>query len=160
MSEAVAGETGGSLSWAVRDSFLRYVTVIAGGSYTADGVELNERNQFVFPLVQAARRGDDWHFWFTGTVNFTAHQGFLDVTIQNPEVTIGPAGGLLSTNTPEGLLHVAELSALAPNVSGDTVEWNGVLAALSASAVPLFGDVYPAGTELSALNFTATLVSL
>lgn len=158
MTTASPEGNGGSLSWAVRDSFLRYVTVIAGGRYEAAGVELDEQSRFVFPLIQAARQGDEWHFWFDGSLNFHAHQGFLDVTIDRPEVTIGPAGGVLSTQTESGLLHIAQLAPMVPTSSESSLAWSGVKATLLGGAVSLFGDVYPEGTELSALSFTATLL--
>lgn len=158
MTTALQEESGGSLNWAVRDSFLRYVTVIAGGSYTAQGVELDAHKRFEFPLMQAANQGAEWHFWFDGSVNFQAHQGFLDVTIERPEITIGPEGGVLSTQTEDGLLHIAELGAVSPEISGNTVSWKGVPSKLLPTGVPLFGDVYEAGAEFSAVSFTATLV--
>lgn len=158
MSEAAAQGNRGSLSWAVRDSFLRYVTVIAAGSYTVDGVELDEQGRFTFPLAQAARSGDEWHFWFRGTVNFQAHHGFLDVTIEHPEVTISPEGGLLSTATADGLLHIAKLAAAEPVIVDGALCWDGVTAELLPDAVGLFGDVYPAGTELSSVHMAATLL--
>lgn len=158
MSDAEAQGNRGSLNWAVRDSFLRYVTVIAAGSYTVDGIELDEHGRFAFPLAQAARDGEQWHFWFRGSVNFQAHHGFLDVTISNPEVTISPEGGLLSTATADGLLHIAKLAGAAPVVSDGDLHWDGISAELLPDAVGLFGDVYPAGTELSSVHLAATLL--
>lgn len=158
MTDASERGNRGSLRWAVRDSFLRYVTVIAAGAYTVDGAELDDSGRFVFPLAQAARRDEEWHFWFVGSVNFTAHHGFLDVTISNPEVTIGAEGGLLSTRTDRGLLHVARLAGARPVVDGDDIRWEAVAAVLLPEAVPLFGDVYAAGAELSAVDLSATLL--
>lgn len=158
MSTSTHAENGGSLAWAIRDSFLRYVTVIARGSFETDGVELDARGRFVFPLRAAARDGDDWHFWFSGSVRLRAHGGLLDVRIVEPEIVLGLDGGIISTRAETGLLPIAVLDAVQGEEDGFNRTWQLIPARLLESGVPLFGDVYPAETEMAPLSIGAALV--
>ena len=89
MQTAIQAES--CLRWAVRESLLRYVTVIAGGTCTVDGDAVaGEDGVFTFPLRSAVQEGDDWRLSFSGSVRFEAHHGLMDVLIKDPEVVVGP----------------------------------------------------------------------
>lgn len=146
----------GSLRWAVLESFLRYVTVIARGSVSVDGVETDDEGRFVFPLRAMVRKDDEWHLSFGGSVRFTAHQGFLDVLIAAPEVIIGSASGGLATHTTDEdapLRHLVEFGPVKPETRNGIV-WQSVPTRLVSSAEQHFGDVYTAGHEMAPLSIT------
>lgn len=152
----------GSLTWAVRDSLLRYVTVIAGGSYRVeDGATVAEDGQFTFPLRNAVQTGGQWRLSFAGCVRFTAHHGFLDVRIADPEYVTGPGSGVLSARTDDDgtITLVAATGAEEPEQDGVDLVWMSNDVHLLETAVELFGGVYPAGTDLAPLKVRASLDS-
>ncbi|MBL3699555.1 HtaA domain-containing protein [Leucobacter luti] len=151
---ALIGATG-TLSWAIRDSFLRYVTIIARGAVESDGVTTDEAGAFVFPLRAASHEADGWHLSFGGWVHFTAHGGFLDVLVAAPEVILGPAGGVLVTHTREPgapLLPLTSVAPAAPDARSGQLEWGPLPTRLLAAAEDHFGNVYPADTEMASLS--------
>ncbi|MBO1901320.1 HtaA domain-containing protein [Leucobacter weissii] len=142
----------GSLRWAIRDSFLRYVTVIAAGRVQVDGVERDGEGRFVFPLRAVGREGDDWHLSFGGSVRFTAHNGFLDVLVAAPEVLIGPGGGVLATHRREdeaSLTPLVELDPGEPEFDGDSAVWPSIATRLLEAGAEQFGGAYQAGADLA-----------
>lgn len=148
----------GSLRWAIRESFLRYITVIARGTVDSDGVITDHDGAFVFPLRAASEQADGWHLSFGGSLRFTAHAGFLDVLIAAPEVVVGPSGGILVTHTndpAESLQGLLEVDPTEPRLDDDgTRVWQAVPTRLLAAAEAHFGSVYPAGTEMAPLTIT------
>lgn len=153
----------GALHWAIRDSLLHYITVISRGtSELGGGAELTESGAFSFPLRSAELIGEEWHLQFDGSVRFTAHQGFLDINIVDPEIVLGPDGGVLATRTPDtelvpATIPLARTQAASPERVADQLVWTGIATELMAAGVGLFGDVYTAGTELSPLEIRVTL---
>ena len=152
-----------ALTWAIRGSFLRYVTVIAGGSFdVTGGVTVDGEGVFTFPLQRVVAEGEDWRLSFAGSVHFLAHHGLLDVLIKDPEIVVGPDGGVLATHTdadPDELLGVVALGATTAARSGAVLTWAPIPSTLAASAVDLFGTVYPAGAEMAPIGIHVTLDS-
>ncbi len=148
----------GSLSWAVRDTLLRYVTVIAGGSFEIEGgVVTDAENRFRFPLDSASVEDDEWVLSFSGSVRFIAHHGFLDVRIVNPQVLLGPNGGVLATHTDDPglpLMPLVELEPTTPVLERGRLLWEAVPSQLLPSGVELFGTVYEAGAEMASLRIS------
>lgn len=147
--------TRGALSWAIRESFLRYTTVIARGSVDTDGVDTDEAGRFVFPLRAAHRENGEWHLSFGGSVRFTAHHGFLDVLIAAPEVLIGPSGGVIATHVAgdePSLRALAELDPAAPEADRDGETWRSIPARLASAGEEHFGNVYRAGAEMAPVS--------
>lgn len=162
MTEPVAATDRGSLNWAIRDSFLRYVTLIARGSCTVSGAAGVEDGEFAFPLRRVRQVGAEWHFEFDGSVRLTAHQGFLDVTISDPWFVLGPEGGLLTVDTKvegEPRLAVAVTDAAQPVANDGGFLWAAIPSRLLAAAAGLFGDAYPGGSELAPVTIRAALDS-
>lgn len=152
----------GALTWSVRNSLLRYVTVIAGGTLEInDGVTVDESGVFTFPLRSAVQDGEDRRLSFSGSVRFRAHHGFLDIRIIDPEVIIGPAGGVVvaRTDDTEAIIPIASAGPVVPTVDGTDLDWSAVPTRLLDTAVALFGDVYPTGTEMAPFSATVTLDS-
>jgi hypothetical protein len=154
---------GDALHWSVRDSLLRYVTVIARGTCTVGGgVVQQDGGVFSFPIRRVVREGADWRLSFGGTVRFFAHNGLMDVLIQDPEIVIGPDGGVLATHRGDGtdvLLAVVALDAALPTTVDGELVWQSVATRLAPAAVDLFGTVYPAGTEMAPLGIRVALDS-
>ncbi|WAH97432.1 HtaA domain-containing protein [Arthrobacter sp. MMS18-M83] len=152
----------GSLTWAVRDSLLRYVTVIARGSYQMEGgATVTDDGAFTFPLRNAVHVGNEWRLSFEGSVRFTAHHGFLDVRIADPEIVTGPVDGVLSVRTGDdgtSTTAVAATGAEELGRDGTDIVWTANLHLLE-TGVELFGGVYPVGTDLAPLNIRASLDS-
>lgn len=159
------GELTGSfaLTWGVRDSFLHYVTAVAHGSVvTGGGATVDEGGVFAFPAVSVDQDGTDWRLAFTGSVRFTAHHGFLDLLLLDPKVVIGPGGGVVVVRTStesDRVSPVVMLPGVPPVLDGDVLEWRALPTSLVASAVPLFGDVYPEGTPMDPLGMRVALSS-
>lgn len=155
------GDPTGTLAWAVRESLVRYITVVARGEYTVDGgVTECEGGQFVFALRRAVREDDDWRLSFAGSVHFTAHHGVLDILIKDPELVIGPQGGVLATHVsgdPDELIALATLGPASPTESGGQLVWPEVPTQLVSAGVELFGNVYPKGTDMAPLRLCVTL---
>ncbi|MCZ9881963.1 HtaA domain-containing protein [Arthrobacter sp. B2a2-09] len=153
----------GSLTWAVRDSLLRYVTVIARGSFVVeDGTTVTDDGAFTFPLRNAVQVGNEWRLSFGGSVRFTAHHGFLDIRIAKPELVMGPEGGVLSARTDDGGVTttlIAVTGAEELGREGTDLLWTATDVHLLETGVELFGGVYPAGTGLAPLKIRASLDS-
>ncbi len=145
----------GSLRWGVKSSFLRYVRVIAHGTYTVtQGARADTEDVFEFPIAGAEERGGHWVLSFSGSVRFEAHHGFLDVTLAELTLAVGPERGSLSIASPENQdrVVIATVSGAGPAVDEDWLRWPALEAELTEAGAEVFGGVYPAGTELAPLE--------
>ncbi|KHK97821.1 hypothetical protein LK09_10075 [Microbacterium mangrovi] len=160
---STSGTEAGALQWAIRDSLLSYVTRIARGtSEVSGGAQEGEGGTFRFPLTRAVQEGADWRLSFAGSVRLRAHHGHLDILIQDPEVAIGPEGGVLATHVagaPDALLPLVALSPAEPLGADGRLQWSDVEAALAGNAVEMFGSVYAAGTEMAPIGIEFALDS-
>ncbi|WP_092803875.1 HtaA domain-containing protein [Rhodococcus globerulus] len=151
----------GRLVWAIRESFVRYVTLIARGEYTiAGGVTEGEDGQFAFPLRRAVQEGDDWRLSFGGSVHFVAHHGLLDVLIVDPELVVGPGGGVLATHVrgdADELIAMVVTDAASPEFSWKELVWQDVPTKLATAGAELLGNVYPKGTDMASLAIRVQL---
>lgn len=151
----------GRLEWAIRKSFVRYVTLIARGEYTiAGGATEGEDGQFAFPLRRAVQEGDDWRLSFVGSVHFVAHNGLLDVLIVDPELVVGPGGGVLATHVrgdADELIAMVVADAASPAVSRKDLVWQEVPTQLATAGAELLGNVYPKGTDMAPLGIRVQL---
>lgn len=146
-------DEGGSLVWGVKSSFRAYVRdaegIIAGDAAGEDGVGVFAQ------LAEAAEPGTDLRY--TGSLRFDAHGGMLSVELTDPVVRLGEHPQLWAT-TESGILPVATLGPLPEPVdAGGLRTWQDVPAALTPSAVSLLGGVYPAGTLLDTVSFSARI---
>lgn len=162
--------TSATLTWGVKQSFADYVTgpIAAGSIGTANGVT----GSFNWPGRASTYNPDTGtgQLSFGGTVNFTGHEGALNMRISNPRVQIldgsqarlfadvrstNPAGDV--TVDASGV-HIANLNVSGKkSMSGDTVTFSAVPATLTAAGVPAFAEFYDAGSSLDALSMTITL---
>lgn len=155
----------GALTWGVKASFRRYITgPIAGGEITlSDGVtQPGGTGPFVWPGGEGTLDEDGTvSVQYAGTVNFFGHDGALDVTISDPEITLNPGGtGTLSvtytsTDGDTSTLVLANLTAGNVVDSGTTVvvdngsvdpDTDTTATALAESGVVVFsGSTTPGG---------------
>lgn len=160
---AVTASGTGELRWAVRESLLGYVTRIARGTYeVSGGASEGDGGVFAFPLRSAVQEGADWRLSFAGSVRLQAHHGLMDILIADPEIVVGPDGGVLATHLadqPDGLLAVVALDAAEAEADAADLTWTGVPTHLAPAAVDLFGTVYPAGEEMAPIEMRITIDS-
>ncbi|WP_435738273.1 HtaA domain-containing protein [Cellulosimicrobium sp. PMB13] len=160
--------TVGSLSWGVRTSFVDYITgtIAKGGATTSDGASVSGKT-FTF------RQSTPWSApqtgkatGYAGSVQFTGHDGLLNLTVSNPRVRIdGPASGTLvldvtssnldGTSFDEDDVAFASLALPAPTTARDgSVTYSGAAATLTAAGSAAFSGFYDAGAELAPVTFT------
>ena len=157
---------GGYLDWGVKQSFRNYIANIAHGTITVgDGAAQNADGTFRFPVEASAgdvaADGSLVVADFGGSVRFTAHDGALDLLIEDIVVTMEGDAGVLEADvvskdleTSEVLvlpgleLAVLDLSGVSPSVAATTVTWADIASALTEAGVPAFSDFYAAGDPL------------
>ena len=140
------------LAWAIKTSFLRYVES-AGGSISLAPPAVWVSGRFVFPRNERSDGQGGVRLTFDGEVAIRAYGGLLDVQIADLTVLLDGDRGLVSAATLDrsrryDLAHLTRRSAAE---TAGSVEFDAVL---HESAVALFGDVYPPGTELDAIVLT------
>lgn len=140
----------GELRWAVKDSFLHYVRVLAAGVVDlSDGAAEAADGTFSWPLRSARREDGSLFLGFGGSVRFTAHAGYLDVDLRDPWLLLTPDGGTLSI-TAEGGSGRTVIAVFDP---GSGAEDEGTLVPLLTTAgVELFGSVYAEGVAFAPLS--------
>lgn len=164
----------GAMTWGVKDSFRNYIQGnIAKGQITVkDGAKLVGGN-LQYPSSASSITSDTAGvIRFGGTVNFTGHNGILDLTFsdiamhingRSAEITVDYSSrkyegmqstepGPIETGSDVVIAKVALNSA--PNFSKDSVNLAGT-ATLTQSGVAAFGGFYDAGTQLD--NTAGTL---
>ncbi|NRG41040.1 HtaA domain-containing protein [Rathayibacter sp. VKM Ac-2835] len=152
-----------ALSWAVRDSFVHYVTMLSHGTAeTSGGAQRDGAGRFVFPVDRLDQDGDDWRIAFRGAVRFQAHHGFLDVQLHDPHLVVGPSGGVLLARTAadsRDLVPLVVTPGVPPVYDEGVLHWSGLPSQLTGSAVGLFGETYEAGTPFAPIEISVRLPS-
>ncbi|SFR92070.1 Htaa protein [Agromyces sp. CF514] len=162
--------TAGSLDWGFKESFRSYLTSgIANGDWTLTGVT-EDAGVFTFVggsgSLEESGRGV---LAYTGSVEFTGHDGALDTTIANPKVELDGEGGAIllldvAGTTQDGApvdlksVRFAELDLGEGVTVVDGVLTGEAAAVLTADGAAAFGT-YPADEELDPVSFTATVSS-
>lgn len=141
--------THGALRWAVKESFIDYITGLSDGAVqTFDGCEQVD-GQFVFPRAASGDGG----IHFAGGVHFTGFAGMLDVRLV--DVMIEGEGAdrrvtaLVGPASIAARATIAELPDARPIEPGE--EWTAT-PRLTFEGVRIFGDVYQVGTELAPMT--------
>jgi hypothetical protein len=143
------------MAWAVKDSFLRYVTASGGSIAVLDPAGMTAGSQFYFPLL------DDSGFdptrrtgaiRFTGSVIFTAHVGMLRIALKDPVLDISERAVLLADVDEGRELPIAEVRLPEPSDTGGIVMWRDARAFLLPESVALFGGTYRQGEELAPIT--------
>ncbi|WP_159449413.1 HtaA domain-containing protein [Demequina sp. NBRC 110051] len=158
-----------SLAWGFKESFRSYIeSTIANGEWTLDGVS-EEGGIFTFGDGEAVIDPADTTgtVSWTGSIEFTGHDGALDTTIANPVIELSADGAYLlldvSGETQDGSevsqtgIRFAELDLAAAKVTteGDVVTIAALPATLTDAGSEAFGT-YPAGEALDSLSVALT----
>lgn len=153
----------GSLTWGVKESFRKYLaTPLAHGRVALSGAVKNASgNAYVFPQTSHSFDGKKGTVKYSGSVQFTGHDGLLDTKFVDPYVVIDGSKGQLwatvsaldmedkSKNFSNVKLKIADLSLgnVAANKDGSfTFKTSKV--SLSADGVRAFSSFYAKGVEL------------
>lgn len=147
-AEGAVGElcavTGGTMTWGVKESFRSYISSsIANGEWTASDGASYETPEFTFSDAEgqidpATGAGT---VSFDGTVQFTGHEGVLNLTLEDPTIEFagdGTARLLLDTksNDAQGTLTIDEDQAIVAKISGLPGLEAGEVTAYEAAAAP------------------------
>lgn len=165
--------TGGELTWGVKEAFRSYISgTIANGEWTTSDGASYETPSFTFSNAQGEINADtgEGSVAFAGTVNFSGHEGVLNLTIANPTIEFesdGSARLLLDTksNNAEGELVVDNEQVTVGKIAtvGETDPSSGALEAtdvetvLTADGAEAFSGFYATGENLDPLNFDVQL---
>jgi len=151
------------LSWALKHSFLQYISRAPGGRGSlTDGATATELDEIVFepdPRAHAARPDADTFRAFRGIVMFSAHHGMLLVRIADPWVTIDDGRGELTVLDPyqregDARLRLAVFGMDDHTIADGFERWSATDVRLAPEGCMLFNDVYPEGEPLEPLTIT------
>lgn len=87
----------GTLSWDIRESFLKYLTSFAHGSVNVDGLEKTAAGGFKYTQASGVYNPETktGQINFAGTAEFTGHNGQLKSTIKNMRLVVVNGKGTL-----------------------------------------------------------------
>lgn len=155
----------GTLSWDIRESFLKYLTSFAHGSVNVDGLEKTAAGGFKYTQASGVYNPETktGQINFAGTAEFTGHNGQLKSTIKNMRLVVVNGKGTLVADvdalTRDGMsISKTGLAIAEVDLSGASVK-DGVFSAQNA-AVALTdegSDVLFAGQYRGADNAMAPL---
>jgi hypothetical protein len=145
-----------ALRWAVKSSFVGYVTAVGGTIEASAPASVNDAG-YTFPRVAGpGDSGEGRLLKFRGTVTFAAHEGLMRLKIADPWIDLDAEHGQLSVAAGPAAERTAfaDLDIPAPFADGSLLCWAEVSARLAESGVAAFDYHYPAGTELSPADFS------
>lgn len=158
---------GGWAVWGVKESFRTYIGG-AGEITLSGGATENEDGTYRFPIASGTLDTETGlgEVQATGSVNFFAHGGALNITVANPRVVLAPTGAKLyadAQSVPMGggdpindnrdLVNL-DVEAVDPEFGPTTIEWSSIPATLAENGVPVFGR-YPAETTMDPVSVVA-----
>ncbi|KAA1379996.1 HtaA domain-containing protein [Aeromicrobium fastidiosum] len=172
-SDAARVITTGTLDWGIKKSFRDYVVgSIAHGAITvSDGAEKNDDGTFAFSVDSGTwdPKTQELSVDYDGTVQFTGHDGLLEVTVTDPELDATGDAGVLTAQvvsksleagqpTDYGRIAIADVDTDgAISAAGSSLTIKDAPATLTETGAPAFGGFYTAGTALDPIGGTATL---
>ena len=133
----------GTLSWDIRESFLKYLTGFAHGSVNVEGMEKTAAGGFKYTQASGVYNPETktGQINFAGTAEFTGHNGQLKSTIKNMRLVVVNGKGTL----------VADVDALTRD--GKSVSKTGlVIAEVDLSGASVKDSVFSAQNAAVALT--------
>ncbi len=133
----------GTLSWDIRESFLKYLTSFAHGSVNVEGMEKTAAGGFKYTQASGVYNPETktGQINFAGTAEFTGHNGQLKSTIKNMRLVVVNGKGTL----------VADVDALT--LDGKSVSKTGlVFAEVDLSGASVKDGVFSAQNAAVALT--------
>ena len=161
----------GTLSWDIRESFLKYLTSFAHGSVNVEGMEKTAAGGFKYTQASGVYNPETktGQINFAGTAEFTGHNGQLKSTIKNMRLVIVNGKGTLVADvdalTRDGKsvsktgLAIAEVDLSGASVKDGVFSAQNAAVALTAegSDVLFAGQYRGADNAMAPLSFSVKL---
>ena len=161
----------GTLSWDIRESFLKYLTSFAHGSVNVDGLEKTAAGGLKYTQASGVYNPETktGQINFAGTAEFTGHNGQLKSTIKNMRLVIVNGKGTLVADvdalTRDGKsisktgLAIAEVDLSGASVKDGVFSAQNAAVALTAegSDVLFAGQYRGADNAMAPLSFSVKL---
>ncbi|WP_411081326.1 HtaA domain-containing protein [Streptomyces sp. cmx-18-6] len=158
----------GASSWALKSSWVQYVTNMGGSITVGGGATQGAAGLIEYPVkhgsVDPAKRSANVRFGGSVTYSVPKHN-ITGITLANPRIVLANGEGTLYTDVTTDLVGqdpvtaagvpIADLRASASALDGATLDWTGITATLTAKGADIFAyqgqPMYPAGTALEPL---------
>lgn len=161
----------GTLSWDIRESFLKYLTSFAHGSVNVEGMEKTAAGGFKYTQASGVYNPETktGQINFAGTAEFTGHNGQLKSTIKNMRLVVVNGNGTLVADvdalTRDGKsvsktgLAIAEVDLSGASVKDGVFSAQNAAVALTAegSEVLFAGQYRGADNAMAPLSFSVKL---
>ena len=161
----------GTLSWDIRESFLKYLTGFAHGSVNVEGMEKTAAGGFKYTQASGVYNPETktGQINFAGTAEFTGHNGQLKSTIKNMRLVVVNGKGTLVADvdalTRDGKsvsktgLAIAEVDLSGASVKDGIFSAQNAAVALTAegSEVLFAGQYRGANNAMAPLSFSVKL---
>lgn len=161
----------GTLSWDIRESFLKYLTSFAHGSVNVEGMEKTAAGGFKYTQASGVYNPETktGQINFAGTAEFTGHNGQLKSTIKNMRLVVVNGKGTLVADvdalTRDGKsvsktgLVIAEVDLSGASVKDGIFSAQNAAVALTAegSEVLFAGQYRGADNAMAPLSFSVKL---
>lgn len=161
----------GTLSWDIRESFLKYLTSFAHGSVNVEGMEKTAAGGFKYTQASGVYNPETktGQINFAGTAEFTGHNGQLKSTIKNMRLVVVNGKGTLVADvdalTRDGKsvsktgLTIAEVDLSGASVKDGVFSAQNAAVALTAegSEVLFAGQYRGADNAMAPLSFSVKL---
>ena len=161
----------GTLSWDIRESFLKYLTGFAHGSVNVEGMEKTAAGGFKYTQASGVYNPETktGQINFAGTAEFTGHNGQLKSTIKNMRLVVVNGKGTLVADvdalTRDGKsvsktgLAIAEVDLSAASVKDGVFSAQNAAVALTdeGSEVLFAGQYRGADNAMAPLSFSVKL---
>lgn len=161
----------GTLSWDIRESFLKYLTGFAHGSVNVEGMEKTPAGGFKYTQASGVYNPETktGQINFAGTAEFTGHNGQLKSTIKNMRLVVVNGKGTLVADvdalTRDGKsvsktgLAIAEVDLSGASVKDGVFSAQNAAVALTAegSDVLFAGQYRGADNAMAPLSFSVKL---
>ena len=161
----------GTLSWDIRESFLKYLTSFAHGSVNVEGMEKTAAGGFKYTQASGVYNPETktGQINFAGTAEFTGHNGQLKSTIKNMRLVVVNGKGTLVADvdalTRDGKsvsktgLAIAEVDLSGASVKDSIFSAQNAAVALTAegSDVLFAGQYRGADNAMAPLSFSVKL---
>lgn len=161
----------GTLSWDIRESFLKYLTSFAHGSVNVEGMEKTAAGGFKYTQASGVYNPETktGQINFAGTAEFTGHNGQLKSTIKNMRLVVVNGKGTLVADvdalTRDGKsvsktgLAIAEVDLSGASVKDGIFSAQNAAVALTAegSEVLFAGQYRGADNAMAPLSFSVKL---
>lgn len=167
---ADATASDGTLTWGVKQSFRSYIAgpIASGEITTSGGASQLSSGEFEFTSATGTVEDDgSGEVDYSGSVAFYGHDGDLDFTIADPQLTLGADGtGTLDVTYTDAdgatsEVNIADVSGGAFSVSGDEATVTDLSTTLAEEGVTVFSyngnGFYPEGEALDPLSSTVAL---